>query len=157
TGCGVHLGSSALAAAILWWVHWDGSFQSWVARKPSLRVLEINKAGDLTPWLEQLANHQLVEYPDVDMQELPFADDQWDLILHSDTLEHVDDPRAALIECRRVMVPSGAMCFTIPIIAGRLSRRRDHMPPSYHGSTTDRVYKVITEYGADFWVSVLDA
>jgi len=41
-----------------------------------------------------------------------------DLIVHSDTLEHVDDPVAALTECRRIATPSGACCFTIPIIAG---------------------------------------
>lgn len=155
--CGVHLRSRALAAAILRWVQWDGSFSSWVAYEPSLRVLEINKAGDLTPWLEQLPNHQLVEYPDIDMQHLPFADKQWDLVVHSDTLEHVDDPIAALRECRRVVVHNGAVCFTIPIIPGRLSRRRDNMAPSYHGSATDRAYKVITEYGADFWASIFDA
>jgi SAM-dependent methyltransferase len=139
------------------WVHWDGSLESWVSHKPSLQALEINRAGDLTPWLEQLPNHRLVEYPDVDMQHLPFADRQWDLIIHSDTLEHVDDPVAALKECRRIVAPNGAVCFTIPIIPGRLTRRRDNMAPSYHGSAMDRAYKVITEYGADFWASVLDA
>jgi ubiquinone/menaquinone biosynthesis C-methylase UbiE len=122
-----------------------------------LQVLEINRAGDLTPWLEQLPNHQLVEYPDVDMQHLSFADKQWDLIIHSDTLEHVDDPGAALKECHRVVAPSGAVCFTIPIIPGRLTRRRDNMTSSFHGSARDRAYKVITEYGADFWAGVLDA
>jgi SAM-dependent methyltransferase len=155
--CGIHLRSDGLAAAILKWAKWEGSLESWVASTPSLAVLEINKAGDLTPWLERLPGHRLVEYPDVDMQSLPFADSQWDLVVHSDTLEHVDDPVAGLKECRRVVSPAGAVCFTIPVIAGRLSRRRDGMAPSFHGSTDDRAYKVITEYGADFWASVLDA
>jgi SAM-dependent methyltransferase len=155
--CGTHLRSAGLAAAILKWVHWNGSLESWIASAPSLKVLEINRAGDLTPWLEKLPHHRLIEYPEFDMQHLPFADAQWDLIVHSDTLEHVDDPVAALRESRRVAARGGASCFTIPIIAGRLSRRRDELPPSFHGQAHDRAYKVITEYGADFWASVLDA
>jgi hypothetical protein len=31
------------------------------------------------------------------------------------------------------------------------------MAPSYHGSEADPVYRVVTEYGADFWTTVLDA
>jgi SAM-dependent methyltransferase len=155
--CGVPIRSSALAASILRFVGWKGTFATWVSSKASLSVLEINRAGQLTPWLEQLAGHTLVEYPAVDMQHLTYRDASWDLIVHSDTLEHVADPLRALSECRRVLVPGGALCFTIPIIPGRLSRRRDLLPPSYHGSESDQSYLVITEYGADFWTQAFDA
>lgn len=77
--------------------------------------------------------------------------------MHSDTLEHVDDPSAGLRECRRVLVAGGSLCFTIPIVPGRLSRSRKGMSPSYHGTEADSAYLVATEYGADFWVSVLGA
>jgi len=49
------------------------------------------------------------------------------------------------------------MCFTIPIVPGRLTRRRDGLAPSYHGQVQDNAYLVMSEYGADFWTQLLDA
>lgn len=155
--CGAHLRSMALTVALLDTVGCDGSLESWVSSQPTIRILEINRAGDLTPWFDRLPNHRLVEFPETDMHDLPFPDDHWDVVVHSDTLEHVDDPLVALTECRRVLRPAGALCFTIPIVPGRMTRRRDDMPPSFHGSEDDPLYRVVTEYGADFWPTVLDA
>jgi SAM-dependent methyltransferase len=157
SACGAHLRSWGLAAAVLSSVEWSGSLRSWVETAPPCRLLEVNRAGDLTQWLSQLSRHELVEYPRVDMQHLPFAAGSWDLVVHSDTLEHIDDPCAGLRECRRVLVAGGSLCFTIPIVPGRLSRSRKGMVPSYHGTEAEPAYLVATEYGADFWVSVLRA
>ncbi len=155
--CGTHLRSMALTTALLGAVGFDGWLEHWVSSQPPVRVLEINRAGDLTPWLSRLPNHLLVEFPEVDMHTLPFPDDHWDVVVHSDTLEHVEDPVLALAECRRVLRPAGSLCFTIPIVPRRMTRRRDGMSPSYHGSEEDPAYLVVTEYGADFWPTVLDA
>jgi len=155
--CGASLRTAALAAAVVHHARWAGSLASWVESGPTLRVLEINRAGTLTAWLERLAGHRLVEFPAVDMHALEEPDASWDLIIHSDTLEHVDDPVAALAECRRVVAPGGAVCFTAPALSERLTRRRDDLPPSYHGSEQDPAYLVVTEYGADFWTDALDA
>ena len=54
------------------------------------------------------------------------ASGTYDLVVHSDTLEHVPDPVRALQECRRVLRPLGACCFTVPIVVGRLTR--SHQP-----------------------------
>lgn len=155
--CGAALRSAALAAAILQHVGWRGTFDAWTSSGASLSILEINRAGQLTPWLERLGQHRLVEHPDVDMHSLDYPDGAWDLIVHSDTVEHLEDPSRALAECRRVLAPGGALCFTIPIIRARLTRRRDGLPPSFHGSEADPSYLVFTEYGADFWTQVFDA
>lgn len=155
--CGVRLRSAALAAAILRHVGWEGTFDAWTASGSALSVLEINRAGQLSEWLDRLRNHRLVEYPETDMHSLGEADGSWDLVVHSDTLEHVDDPMRALAECRRILAPGGALCFTIPIIPSRLTRRRDDLPPSFHGTEADPAYLVYTEYGADFWTQVFDA
>jgi Methyltransferase domain len=61
-----------------------------------LQVLEINPAGSLNPTLRRLRGHRLVEYPEVDMLKMPYETGTFDLIVHSDTLEHVPDPIAAL-------------------------------------------------------------
>ena len=93
----------------------------------------------------------------MNMSKIPAG--YYDLVIHSDTLEHVADPVVGLAECCRVLRPGGACCFTVPIIIGRLSRSRNGLPPSYHGSPGEFLtdFIVQTEYGADAWVQVLRA
>ncbi|MDG2422809.1 MAG: class I SAM-dependent methyltransferase [Phycisphaerales bacterium] len=161
SNCGANLRSIALAGSIrshLGMSHWlkdEMGHRRW--RK--LKILELNEAGTLSPLLSQQAGHVLGCYPEVDMQAMDFPDESFDLVVHSDTLEHVPDPVKALSECHRVLRPGGACCFTIPIIIGRLSRRRDGLPPSWHGEpgTSQDDWSVQTEYGADAWCQVLEA
>jgi SAM-dependent methyltransferase len=80
-------------------------------------------------FLHRFKGHLLAAYPDVDFHRLPHCDASFDLVVHSDTLEHVDHPIHALAECRRVLKPGGALCFTIPVIVGRMSR--DRAEPSW--------------------------
>ena len=87
-----------------------------VARHPLLRILEINPAGQLTQFLRAFPAHTLAEYPQVDIHHLPYGDGHFDLVLHSDTLEHVPDPRRAIAECLRVTKPGGCVAFTVPIV-----------------------------------------
>jgi SAM-dependent methyltransferase len=86
------------------------------------------------------------------MQHLPHPDGAFDLVVHSDTLEHVPDPVRGLAECRRVLHAAGACVFTVPIIVGRLTRSRAGLAPSHHGDPADGSgYLVHTEFGADAW------
>lgn len=125
----------------------------------AIAVLEINRAANLTPVLKNLNGHRLVEYPECDMEALPIDSGSVDLVVHSDTLEHVPHPVRGLTECRRVLRPGGACVFTIPVIVDRLNRRRDGLSPSYHGGAgvcvADQI--VHTEFGADFWTTVCEA
>jgi ubiquinone/menaquinone biosynthesis C-methylase UbiE len=81
------------------------------------------------------------------------------VVIHSDTLEHVRNPVHALSECRRVLKPDGALCFTVPVILGRLSRDREGLPKSYHGNpaTAAEDFAVQTEFGADVWTYIIEA
>ena len=118
----------------------------------ALRVLEINEAGGVSHFLALWPGHVHVRYPDVDMQDLPYPDASFDLVVHSDTLEHVPDPVRGLAECRRVLRDGGACVYTVPIIVGRLTRSRDGLPPSHHGDPAHgESYLVHTEFGADAW------
>ncbi len=160
--CNANLRSQALALAILRTQESRDTFRNFTGsvRGRLLRILEINQAGDLWRFFRRRSRHELCFYPELDMMNMSgIASGTYDLVVHSDTLEHVPDPVLALRECRRVLRPGGACCFTVPIVVGRLTRSRQGLPPSYHGGESDKFddYLVQTEYGADIWRQVLEA
>ena len=159
-GCGANVRSQALARGLTR-AAGQPTFAGFAraATERGQRLLEVNEAGTLTPWLSALPGHRLVRFPDVDLQRLPFDDAAFDLVVHSDTLEHVARPAQALAECRRVLAVGGACVFTVPVVVGRLTRGRDGLPPSYHGSPETRTADLLvrTEFGADVWRWVVEA
>lgn len=124
-----------------------------------LKILEINNAGNLSPYLSGFPGHVLINYPEADMMNLQYGDETWDLIVHSETLEHVTDPMKGLKETLRILRKGGACLFTVPIVVGRMSRSRSGLKDSFHGDpqkpTPD--YRVVTEFGADAWTYVIKA
>ncbi len=122
-------------------------------------VLEINEAGTLSSTLRKFEHYTYGAYPEVDMHCLPYEDCVFDMVVHSDTLEHIPRPIHALRECLRVLKPAGGLCFTVPIIVGRLSRSREGLKKSYHGNSLINAedYSVQTEFGADVWNYVMEA
>jgi SAM-dependent methyltransferase len=158
TSCKANLRSMVLAQAMMRAVGYTGLLRDFVAdpQMAHLRVLEINEAGTLSRWLGQLPGHLLARYPEVDMTRLPYDEAAFDLVVHSDTLEHIAHPVRALSECRRVLRPGGACAFTVPLIVERLTLSRAGMSPSYHGYGDVRLddFLVHTEYGADAWRQV---
>ena len=154
TRCRSTLRCMALATAILRFAGAPGTLADWVRTDAAraLSVLEINEAGGVSAFLAQLPRREFALFPRVDMQALPHADGAFDLVVHSDTLEHVPDPVRGLAECRRVLRAGGACVYTVPMIVGRLTRSRAGLPPSYHGTPADGAgYLVHTEFGADAW------
>jgi SAM-dependent methyltransferase len=134
-----------------------------------LRILEINETG-LHSYLVKntdsklssffnLSQYKYIEYPEYDMTHLNLESESYDLIIHSDTLEHVNNPLKALKEILRVLSSTGKTIFTVPIILNKLSRSRDKLKPSYHGSENEHKYdyKVYTEFGSDIWTYLLNA
>jgi SAM-dependent methyltransferase len=103
-----------------------------------------------------------------DICRLTYPDAAFDIVLSSDTLEHVPDFRAALAETRRVLRPGGRHIFTVPVLWMRATteaRARigddgeiEHlMPALYHGRGSG-AYRYIpvgvdmlafTEFGRD--------
>jgi SAM-dependent methyltransferase len=159
--CGNSLRTMALAVAIMRCYSYAGSFQSFLEypEVQQLKVLELNEAGELTRQLARLPNRLLGMYPEVDMMQLPYDDASFDLVVHSDTLEHVPHPIRGLSECRRVLRPGGYCAFTVPIVVGRLTAGRAGLPPSYHGNPAapQADFAVQTEYGCDAWSHVIQA
>lgn len=162
--CGCNLRSMTLASAILSELNrGEGTFERFCADSvpgDTLRFLEINEAGHLTPHLRRLKNHTFLSYPEVDIQEMKeLPDRSFDVVVHSDTLEHVPRTDLALRECRRVLQEGGVLAYTVPVIVGRLGRRREGLPAAYHGAPGEETeeMRVVTEYGADFWCEILAA
>ena len=48
------------------------------------------------------------------LEQLPFEDGQFDLILATDVIEHLEDDRQALAELRRVAAPGARLVITVP-------------------------------------------
>ena len=160
--CKNNLRTMTLAAAVTRALGFAGSFKDFCRNNPRTRkltVIEINPAKNLSPFLQALPKHALHSFPQLDMQQMSFPDSSIDLIIHSDTLEHVPNSKAALKECRRVLKPGGHLFYTVPIVIGRLTRTRRGLPPSYHGKPgVNRDDCIVqTEYGADFWCEIFQA
>ncbi|MDZ7839221.1 MAG: class I SAM-dependent methyltransferase [Gammaproteobacteria bacterium] len=133
-----------------------------------LRVAEVNGCGALHKYLDLNPELAYSEYgsedpavPSEDLTRLSYGDSEFDLVLTSDTLEHVPDLAGALGEIERILKPGGRHIFTVPAIwDGRMTRRRAvldgdrivHLyPPSYHGVWEDRSPDrlVFLEFGDD--------
>ena len=159
--CGSNLRSIALANALRGFLQTNALLKE-IPRSPSgmnISILEINEAGMLSPFLKCFNNYTFGAYPEVDMHAIPYGDGVFDVVIHSDTLEHIKNPVHALTECRRVLKTNGVLCFTVPIIVGRLSRNRDGLPKSCHGNSevTSDDLAVHTEFGADAWTYIFEA
>jgi SAM-dependent methyltransferase len=159
--CSSNLRSIALANAIRAHLGTTGWLQDLPLdpRWRDLAILELNEAGTLSPVLRKFPRHHFGAYPEVDMHQLPYPDGTFDVVVHSDTLEHVESPVHALAECGRVLRPGGALIYTVPVVVGRMTRSRSGLLPSYHGnsgSLTDDLM-VHTEFGADAWTYAMRA
>lgn len=153
--CGNNLRSMALANAITSTYRYMGTLTNFLqdAEFSNFRILEINEAGGLTSALKQHPGHRLVCYPEYDIMRLKIESESFDIVIHSDTLEHVVSPVTGLSECKRILRSNGNVFFTIPIIVDRLTRSRSGLENSYHGSSGEGENALIvhTEYGSDFW------
>ena len=101
--------------------------------------------------LQALPKQALRSFPQLEMEQVSFADSSVDVIIHSDTLEYIPDSKVPLRESMRVLKPGGYLFYTVPI-DGRLIRTRRGLRTSYHGKSGVKRddCAVQTEYGADF-------
>jgi len=175
--CGASLRARQLACALLRWGSetqgLDGASAFSMMGSDGakrLRLAEVNSCGALHKALEGLPGLKFSEYepedssvPHEDLLNLSYASGEFDMVLHSDTLEHVPDIKRALGEIHRVLKPGGATIFTIPAVRdGRKTVARatlkndgeiEHlMPPVYHGGSYQKTcqYLVFYEFGDDF-------
>jgi SAM-dependent methyltransferase len=151
------------------------SVADWV-RSPeagSLRIAEINRIEGLHQTLTRLPHLAFSDFDpsappgglingvrSEDLTRLSYPDAAFDIVLTSESLEHVPDLDAALAEIRRVLVPGGRHLFTVPMLPGvpntfaRTVVRPDgtlaHLAREIRHPGGDVGYPVFTEFGADF-------
>ena len=70
---------------------------------------------------------------------LPFADGEVRAIVMTEVLEHVPDPKAALLELRRVLAPEGVLCLSVPTSYTELVFWRVH-PRYAENATHERIF-----------------
>ena len=150
------------------------SFRKWVEAPEAcgLRVGEFNRIDGLHAFLAKLSKIASTDFHpgaspgeivdgvrSEDLTRLTYPDASFDLVLTSETLEHVPDLRRALAEIHRVLAPEGRHIFTIPLIPGvdkTFARARlladgevEHHGTPIHHPGGDVGYPVFTEFGAD--------
>jgi SAM-dependent methyltransferase len=103
----------------------EGHVTAWIARAlPAAAVTGLEGRADaLAAFRERNPGLRAVEG---DLRALPFDDDAFDLVVSTEVLEHLDDPRAAVRELARVS--AGHVLLTVPhepfFRAGNLARGR---------------------------------
>lgn len=153
-----------------------------VSRLGACDVCELSTRGPLATYLMRHARYAaLSEYlpgtaPGTvrngirceDVQRLTYGDASFDVITHTEVLEHVPDDRRAFAELRRVLKVGGIMLFTVPL-HGRtrtIERARlidggiDYMEPAvYHSDPLRGGAGILAfrDYGSDIVERLLDA
>lgn len=132
-------------------------------------IAEINACGALNQFLDDLPNLHYSEYVPArssikheDITKLSYPDKYFDLVLTSETLEHVPDWRSGFKEINRVLKIGSSHIFTVPALISRKNRERviigpkggvkKILPDAFHGCTRgvkSQDYVVCTEFGAD--------
>jgi len=139
--CGVKVRCAAIHKALMRYLNGN----------TNLKALEINSLATYSP-KEFFSVYDEVIYPQIDMTAMPYPDESYDVVLHSDTLEHIPDPIKGLQECQRVLKKGGALIFTVPLLVERMTRNRDGLSKSLHGSpSAGDDFLVCNEFGADVW------
>ena len=99
-------------------------------------------------------------YRNEDLQRLTFSDNQFDLFISLDVMEHIPDPATAFREIHRTLKPGGYMLCTWPVrkdqveaMEPRVTFNGDgtlthHKPPEYHGNPINGDGALVTvDYG----------
>lgn len=137
-------------------VHWaiGMALSKYASNLKTAHVCELSSRGPLAMYLKSRARSVALSefFPNVppgterngirceDVRRLSYADETFDIVTHTEVLEHVPDDAKAFAEMHRVLRPNGTLLFTVPLSgAATLERAQfrnaaiEHLqPPVYH-------------------------
>jgi len=76
------------------------------------KILGISGIDNFRSLIEKDAEVLDVHYPEVDMQNLPYEDNAFDFVISDQVIEHLEDPKKAIEESRRVLKKGGVAIHT---------------------------------------------
>ncbi len=138
-----------------------------------MRIFEAQASGPLHDALSTLPGYQCAEFFDdvtpgstrngvrcEDLTRLTFPDNEFDLVITQDVLEHVPRYEQAFREIRRVLKPGGKHNFTVPFHSAHATRARvsvrgsdeivHKLPPVFHGDPLRESGSLVAvDYGND--------
>ncbi len=80
------------------------------------KILGISGIGNFRPLISKTADVLGVQYPEVDMQNLPYKDNSFDFVISDQVIEHLEDPKKAVEELYRVLKVGGIAIHTTCLI-----------------------------------------
>jgi len=105
-------------------------FRKWVARLANRQLDVLDVGGRIQPY-RALLEGRLRRYIAVDLrrtplvnvvgrgEQIPLADEQFDLVMCTQVLEYVPEPACVIAEIRRVLKPGGCLLLSVPSICPR--------------------------------------
>jgi SAM-dependent methyltransferase len=125
------------------------------------------------------ANPFVTEFRRIESSTFPIEDAAIDVAVCDHVVEHVEDPAAFFLECRRVLKPGGYLCIRTPnargyiALAARISPKRHHprlisvaqpgrceqdvFPAFYRCNTRSRLEGILSRHGFDACVFGFEA
>jgi SAM-dependent methyltransferase len=100
-------------------------FRRWISDLPAAKLMILDVGGRLQPY-QELLDGRIQRYISVDLrrtpvvdviaagESIPFAADSFDLILCTQVLEYVPEPKIVLAEIHRVLRPGGTLILSMP-------------------------------------------
>jgi|SRR5215831_3830722 len=105
-------------------------FERWLPQVPGSALHVLDVGGRIQPYRALLGN-RCSQYIAVDLRptplvnvigdarQLPFAGEQFDLVLCCQVLEYIPDPHTAIAEMHRCLKPGGSLLLSVPAVFPR--------------------------------------
>ena len=76
------------------------------------KILGISGIENFQSLISEKAEVTDVQYPEVDLQDLPYADNSFNFIISDQVIEHLENPKRAIEESYRVLMSGGIAIHT---------------------------------------------
>lgn len=165
--CGASLRNSDVAGEVIAYIRGENTgLKNQKEKLDKYRILNTCSSGYIHNALKECEGYTCCEYfsqvPSgsiyndilcVDLCNIPFDENTFDIVISEDVLEHICDFEKAMKEILRVLKVGGKHIFTVPLHEGRKTIGRQDKEKVYHG---DPIHEegclVVTDWGDDIGI-----